>query len=134
MKFGFVLPYGDAGTAGELAELAENSGWDGFFVWEPVWGFDAWILLAAAAMRTKTIRLGTMISPLSRRRPWKLASETVTLDHLSAGRLILSVGLGAVDTGFLRIRRNSRPQNASGAARRRPRDPDWLMAWTAFHL
>lgn len=100
MKFGFVLPYGDAATAGELAELAENSGWDGFFVWEPIWGFDAWILLAAAAMRTKRIRLGTMISPLSRMRPWKLASETVTLDHLSAGRLIVSVGLGAIETGF----------------------------------
>lgn len=100
MKFGFVFPFGDANTAGELAELAENSGWDGFFVWEPIWGFDAWILLAAAAMRTTRIRLGTMISPLSRLRPWKLASETVTLDHLSAGRLILSVGLGAVDTGF----------------------------------
>jgi len=100
MKFGFVLPYGDAAVAGELAELAENNGWDGFFVWEPLWGFDAWIQLAAAAMRTEKIRLGTMISPLSRMRPWKLASETVTLDHLSAGRLVLSVGLGAVDTGF----------------------------------
>lgn len=100
MKYGFVMPYGDASTAGELAELAEACGWDGFFVWEPIWGFDAWIQLAAAAMRTKHIRLGTMISPLSRMRPWKLASETVTLDHLSGGRLILSVGLGAVDTGF----------------------------------
>ncbi len=100
MKFGFVLPYGDAVVAGELAEQAENCGWDGFFVWEPLWGFDAWIQLAAAAMRTDKIRLGTMISPLSRMRPWKLASETVTLDHLSAGRLVLSVGLGAVDTGF----------------------------------
>ncbi|OGO29528.1 MAG: luciferase [Chloroflexi bacterium RBG_16_54_18] len=100
MKYGFVLPYGDAAAAGELAELAENCEWDGFFVWEPVWGYDAWILLAAAAMRTEKIRLGTMISPLSRMRPWKLASETITLDHLSAGRLVLSVGLGAVDTGF----------------------------------
>lgn len=100
MKFGFVLPYGDASAAGQLAELAENCGWDGFFVWEPIWGFDAWIQLAAAAMRTKRIRLGTMISPISRMRPWKLASETVTLDHLSGGRLILSVGLGAIETGF----------------------------------
>jgi Luciferase-like monooxygenase len=100
MRLGFVLPYGDAQTAAEMAELAEASGWNGFFVWEPVWGFDAWILLAASAMRTSSIRLGTMISPLSRMRPWKLASETVTLDHLSGGRLILSVGLGAIDTGF----------------------------------
>jgi hypothetical protein len=100
MKFGFVLPQGDARTAAEFAYQAEAAGWDGFFVWEPVWGIDAWVCLTAAAMRTRRIRLGTMLSPLSRMRPWKLASETATLDNLSEGRVILSVGLGAVDTGF----------------------------------
>jgi alkanesulfonate monooxygenase SsuD/methylene tetrahydromethanopterin reductase-like flavin-dependent oxidoreductase (luciferase family) len=100
MKFGFVLPYGDARTAAECAYQAEQAGWDGFFVWEPVWGIDAWVCLAAAAMRTTHIRLGTLLSPLSRMRPWKLASESATLDHLSGGRVILSVGLGALDTGF----------------------------------
>lgn len=100
MKYGFVLPYGDAGTAAELAYVAEQSGWDGFFVWEPVWGIDAWVSLTAAAMRTERIRLGTMVTPVSRRRPWKLAGETATLDRLSNGRLILSVGLGALDSGF----------------------------------
>jgi len=49
---------------------------------------------------TQRIRLGTMITPVSRMRPWKLASETATLDRLSNGRLILSVGLGALDSGF----------------------------------
>jgi hypothetical protein len=100
MKFGFVLPQGDARTAAEFAHQAEAAGWDAFFVWEPVWGIDAWVSLTAAAMRTRRIRLGTMLSPLSRMRPWKLASETATLDNLSEGRVILSVGLGAVDTGF----------------------------------
>jgi alkanesulfonate monooxygenase SsuD/methylene tetrahydromethanopterin reductase-like flavin-dependent oxidoreductase (luciferase family) len=100
MKFGFVLPYGDARAAADLAHQAEDAGWDGFFVWEPVWGVDAWVSLAAAAMQTTTIRLGTMLTPLSRLRPWKLASETAALDNLSGGRVILSVGLGAVDTGF----------------------------------
>ncbi len=100
MKYGFVLPSGDARVAADLAYEAEQAGWDGFFVWEPVWGWDAWVSLAAAAMRTERIRLGTMITPASRMRPWKLASETVTLDHLSNGRVILSVGLGAIDTGF----------------------------------
>src|SRR5512143_2788960 len=100
MQYGLVLPRGDARTAAELAHQAEAAGWDGFFVWEPVWGIDAWVVLAAAAMRTERIRLGTMLTPLSRMRPWKLASETATLDNLSKGRLILSVGLGAVDTGF----------------------------------
>jgi hypothetical protein len=100
MKFGFVLPYGDARTAADMARDAEQAGWDGFFVWEPVWGIDAWVCLTAAAMTTSRIRLGTMLSPLSRMRPWKLASETATLDNLSNGRVTLSVGLGAVDTGF----------------------------------
>ncbi len=100
MQYGFVMPFGDARTAADLARLAEASGWDGFFVWEPVWGYDAWVCLTAAAMTTGRIRLGTLLSPISRMRPWKLASETATLDRLSNGRLILSVGLGAPETGF----------------------------------
>ena len=100
MKFGYVYPGGEATAAAECAREAEEAGWDGFFVWEPVWGVDTWVTLAAAAMRTEHIRLGTMLTPVSRRRPWKLASETATVDRLSHGRLILSVGLGAVDTGF----------------------------------
>lgn len=100
MKYGFVLPFGDARTAANLARAAERAGWDAFLVWEPVWGIDAWVCLAAAAMVTKKIKLGTLLSPLSRMRPWKIASETATLDHLSNGRVILSVGLGAIDTGF----------------------------------
>ena len=89
-------------TRGELAQLAEEAGWDGVFledylVWQGQVGtptYDPWIALAAMALRTKRIRLGTMVTPLTRRRPWKLACETVTLDHLSNGRLILGVGLG----------------------------------------
>jgi hypothetical protein len=100
MKFGFVLPKGDARTSAGFAHAAELAGWDGFFVWEPVWGVDAWVSLTAAAMQTSTIKLGTMITPLSRMRPWKLASETAALDNLSQGRVILSVGLGALDPGF----------------------------------
>jgi alkanesulfonate monooxygenase SsuD/methylene tetrahydromethanopterin reductase-like flavin-dependent oxidoreductase (luciferase family) len=100
MKYGFVLPCGDARTAANSAREAEQAGWDGFFVWEPVWGIDAWVSLTAAAMQTERIRLGTMLTPLSRMRPWKLASETATLDRLSNGRVILAVGLGALDTGF----------------------------------
>jgi alkanesulfonate monooxygenase SsuD/methylene tetrahydromethanopterin reductase-like flavin-dependent oxidoreductase (luciferase family) len=97
MRYGWVLPYGDARTAAELAALAERHGWDGFFVWEPVWGIDAWVALAAAAVRTERIRLGTMLTPLPRRMPWEVASQVATLDNLSGGRAILSVGLGATD-------------------------------------
>ncbi|HEY9088668.1 MAG TPA: LLM class flavin-dependent oxidoreductase [Anaerolineaceae bacterium] len=101
MQYGFVLPAGDARAAAELAHIAESEGWDGFFMWEPIWGIDPWVGLAAAAMRTERIRLGTMLTPLPIRKPWKLAAETATLDNLSGGRVILSVGLGAAyDTGF----------------------------------
>ncbi len=100
MRYGFVLPGGDARTAADMAWEAEKAGWDGFFVWEPIWGVDAWVALTAAAMRTERIKLGTMLTPPSRMRPWKLASETATLDNLSGGRVILAVGLGATDTGF----------------------------------
>ena len=100
MKYGFVLPSGDAQTAADMACAAEEAGWDAFFVWEPVWGVDAWVCLTAAAMVTSRVRLGTMLTPLSRMRPWKLASEAATLDNLSGGRVILGVGLGAPETGF----------------------------------
>src|SRR5512146_1866096 len=100
MKYGFVLPSGDARTAADMAQAAEEAGWDGFFVWDPVWGIDPWVALAAAAMQTRHIRLGTMITPVSRQRPWTLAGQTAALDNLSGGRVILAVGLGAVDTGF----------------------------------
>jgi alkanesulfonate monooxygenase SsuD/methylene tetrahydromethanopterin reductase-like flavin-dependent oxidoreductase (luciferase family) len=100
VRYGFVLPGGDARLAAEMAQRAEATGWDAFFVYEPVWGVDAWISLAAAAMRTERIKLGTMLTPLPRRRPWDLAAQTATLDHLSGGRLILSVGLGALHPGW----------------------------------
>jgi alkanesulfonate monooxygenase SsuD/methylene tetrahydromethanopterin reductase-like flavin-dependent oxidoreductase (luciferase family) len=94
------MPFGDARAVAEAARAAEAAGWDGIFVWEPVWGVDAWVCLTAAAMVTERIRLGTMLTPIARMRPWKLASETATLDNLSGGRVILAVGLGAPDTGY----------------------------------
>jgi alkanesulfonate monooxygenase SsuD/methylene tetrahydromethanopterin reductase-like flavin-dependent oxidoreductase (luciferase family) len=100
MQFGFVMPVGNAQQIMEAAVVAERHGWDGFFVWEPVWGVDAWVAMTAAVVATSTIKLGTLLSPLSRMRPWQVAAKSATLDHLSKGRLILSVGLGATDTGF----------------------------------
>lgn len=100
MKFGFVYPFNDPRAALSWGVEAEQAGWDGFFMWEPVWGTDCWVTLGAIAARTSRIRLGTLLTPVTRRRPWKLASETATLDQISGGRVILSVGLGAVDTGF----------------------------------
>lgn len=48
MQSGFVLPRGDASTAADFARQAEQAGWDGIFMWEPVWGVDAWVSLTAA--------------------------------------------------------------------------------------
>ena len=85
MKFGFVIPWADADEVGELAAAAEEHDWDGIFVWEPVWGVDAWISLALAAVRTSKIRIGTMLTVPSRRRPWELASQVATVDRLREG-------------------------------------------------
>jgi hypothetical protein len=105
MKYGFIIPGGDLQTIIELACEAEEAGWDGVFYWDGIYiasaglMYDPWVVLAAIAMRTERIHLGLMLTPPSRRRPWKLARETVTIDHLSHGRLILPLGLGALDDG-----------------------------------
>jgi hypothetical protein len=103
MKFGFVFPGGTPSVAIEFAQETEAAGWDGFFVWEPVYGIDPWVTLGGIAAITERIKIGTLLTPPSRRRPWKLASEALTVDLLSEGRMILSVGLGALDTGFAAI-------------------------------
>jgi hypothetical protein len=94
--------YGDPRILADLAREAEEAGWDGFFIWDhllysvdemlPV--VDPWIALAAIALNTRRVRIGPMVTPLARRRPWKLARETASLDVLSEGRLVLGVGLG----------------------------------------
>ncbi|HYL58033.1 MAG TPA: LLM class flavin-dependent oxidoreductase [Candidatus Acidoferrales bacterium] len=104
MKFAFDLPqfgpYANPRLLAELAHDAEAAGWDGFFLWDHIqvgWPdavADPWIALAAIACATSRIVLGPIVTPLFRRHPWKLARETVTLDHLSGGRLVLGVGLG----------------------------------------
>src|SRR5580704_1455921 len=98
MRYGVVLPGGTAPEQLDQALLAEQAGWDAVFTWEAAYGVDAWSLLAAMAMRTQRVRLGTMLTPLPWRRPWKVASQVATLDQVSNGRAILAVGIGAVDT------------------------------------
>ena len=100
VRWGVVLPGGSAAEQFEQAVLAERHGWDGVFVWEAAYGVDAWTLLGAIASATSRIALGTMLTPLPWRRPWKVASQAVTLDQLSGGRAILTVGLGALGTGL----------------------------------
>jgi alkanesulfonate monooxygenase SsuD/methylene tetrahydromethanopterin reductase-like flavin-dependent oxidoreductase (luciferase family) len=107
----FIAPFDelvDPGQLAELAGLAERGGWDGIFLWDhvnyraPVRAVaDPWIALAAIASATERLRLGPMVTPLSRRRVQKVARETVTLDQLSRGRLTLGVGLGSDRNGEL---------------------------------
>lgn len=109
MKYGLEIPNGEEcgnpRTLAELARLAEESGWDGFFLEDYIVyytsedppTYDPWVSLTAIALSTERIRIGTVVTPLPRRRPWKLAREVLTLDDLSGGRVILGVGLGASD-------------------------------------
>jgi hypothetical protein len=114
LHYGFIIPNGEANEIVTMAREAEDAGWDGVFIPDCIsietpeypatpW-FDPWALLSAMAVQTKRIWLGTMLTAVPRRRPWKLARETVTIDHLSSGRLILPVGVGALDdVGFGKV-------------------------------
>jgi alkanesulfonate monooxygenase SsuD/methylene tetrahydromethanopterin reductase-like flavin-dependent oxidoreductase (luciferase family) len=115
MQYGIIISVNEVRKLVELACEAEAAGWDGVFIADAIgievkefpaapW-FDPWIALAAMAERTERVRLGPLITPPSRRRPWKLAREVATLDHLSSGRVILSLGLGAAehDGGFYKV-------------------------------
>jgi alkanesulfonate monooxygenase SsuD/methylene tetrahydromethanopterin reductase-like flavin-dependent oxidoreductase (luciferase family) len=105
----FVAPFeelSEPALVAELAALAEQRGWDGFFIWDhmayapPVRALaDPWVTLAAIAVATERLTIGPLVTPLPRRRIHQLARETATLDRLSGGRLVLGVGIGSNRTG-----------------------------------
>lgn len=129
MRYGLEVPncgeYADARLLATLAAEAEATGWDGFFLWDhiataaspftsstgrdPI--IDPWIALTAIAMRTERLRIGPLVTPLPRRRPWKLARETVTLDQLSGGRLTLGLGAGFPGIAADEFRRFGEPDD-----------------------
>ena len=98
MNFGIVLPGGTASQQFEQAIVAERSGWDGVFVWEAAYGVDAWVLLGRDRGPHDTSSLGHDAHALALEAPLEVASQAVTLDQISAGRAILAVGLGAIET------------------------------------
>ena len=110
MRYGILIPpFGpcaDLTVLTGLAVDAEAAGWDGFFLWDDITSgdpmpiADPWIAMAAIAVRTRRLRLGATVTPLARRRPWKVAREAITLDHLSQGRLAVGVGLGVSKSEF----------------------------------
>jgi alkanesulfonate monooxygenase SsuD/methylene tetrahydromethanopterin reductase-like flavin-dependent oxidoreductase (luciferase family) len=106
LRYGVFLPnfgpFGRPKILVELARAAEEAGWDGLFIWDHIL-FDAaaphdvvdpWVALAGIAAETSRLRIGALMTPVARRRPWKLARETASLDHLSDGRLVFGAGLG----------------------------------------
>jgi alkanesulfonate monooxygenase SsuD/methylene tetrahydromethanopterin reductase-like flavin-dependent oxidoreductase (luciferase family) len=116
--------FADPRTVGEIARLAEEAGWDGVFVWDQLIGYNrdlvgefaaTNILLAAAALSTTRIRLGTAVTPVPRRRPRQLAREIATLDRLSSGRITLGVGLGdPIDNEYGRFGEPTDPKKLAG--------------------
>jgi alkanesulfonate monooxygenase SsuD/methylene tetrahydromethanopterin reductase-like flavin-dependent oxidoreductase (luciferase family) len=112
MRHGIILTTftDDPRELADAAAEAEAAGWDGVFTWDaiaigegtPI--HDPWLTMAAIAMRTERVHIGAILTPPARRRPWKLARETMTLDRLSNGRLVLPVGLGTLDDpGFRNV-------------------------------
>ncbi|TCO43780.1 LLM class flavin-dependent oxidoreductase [Actinocrispum wychmicini] len=108
MRFSINIPnfgdFADPRNVAKVAVAAEEAGWDGLFVWDHVvhdkskrqgqpFG-DPWMLLTAAALATSQVRLGTLVTPVARRRPQQLARQVATLDELSGGRMIFGAGLG----------------------------------------
>jgi len=104
MRFGLFLPpftdFAEPARVVELARSAERAGWDGLFLWDHMLAepgmavADSWVTMAAVATVTRTLRIGALVTPLARRRPWVLARQMATLDRLSGGRLVAGVGLG----------------------------------------
>jgi alkanesulfonate monooxygenase SsuD/methylene tetrahydromethanopterin reductase-like flavin-dependent oxidoreductase (luciferase family) len=104
VRFGVFLPpfaeFADARRLMSLASDAEDAGWDGFFLWDHMLArpgmavADAWVAMAAVATATSRVRIGALVTPMPRRRPWVLARQIATLDRLSGGRLIFGIGLG----------------------------------------
>ncbi|MDP9438081.1 MAG: LLM class flavin-dependent oxidoreductase, partial [Actinomycetota bacterium] len=84
MRYGYIVTGGGPRAIAELAREAEEAGWDGVFYWDAInvgemETYDPWVVMAAMAMRTERVRLGAVLTPLARRRPWKVARETATL-------------------------------------------------------
>ncbi len=144
MKYAIYLPnfggFGSARVMADLARDAENAGWDGFFMWDhiaadfPADMVDPWVALGAIAMHTERIRIGTTVTPIPRRRPWKLARETVSVDRLSNGRLTLGVGIGLGAHEWDHLGEETDSENTRRDAGRGTRRADRVMARGAVQL
>jgi alkanesulfonate monooxygenase SsuD/methylene tetrahydromethanopterin reductase-like flavin-dependent oxidoreductase (luciferase family) len=130
--------FAEPGPLLDVASAAEDHGWDGFFLWdhilvdrtEPVPVSEPWTVLAAVATATDTLRLGTLVTPVARRRPWVLARQVTTVDHLSGGRAVLGVGLGVpAESEYAAFGGSGGTAPPRRPARRGPRDHRFAVEW-----
>lgn len=125
----YPVPYADASQAVHLAVEAERLGF------ESVWGndhvstqayvreefpdpprfFDPFGYLAYVAGVTRRIRLATCVLVMGFRHPVVVAKQAATLDHLSGGRLVLGVGIGAYREEFEAMRPTERAHRGDHA-------------------
>src|SRR5215467_9968334 len=121
MKYGLDVSitgaYADANLLADLAALAEEAGWDGLFVQDGLLNAEAfalvdpWVALCAIALRTERLRIGALMTPLAAYRPWQVARQIVSLDHLSQGRLIFGAGLGFQAHDFEMVGEDADPRH-----------------------
>lgn len=126
MKFGLDVPttgaYADARVLAGLAAEAEAAGWDGFFIWDVIFGngemtlpaIDPWLALTAIALQTSRLKLGLMVIPLARHQPWLVAQRLANLDQLAQGRVICAAGLGYAEQEFTAFGQESDPRLRAG--------------------
>ncbi len=104
MKFSFwPQPTQDFDTMQQLGQHVEETGWDGIWLADHFmpnaedtsapWP-EAWVTLSALATSIPRIRLGTLVTGNTYRHPAVLAKMAATLDHISAGRVVLGIGSG----------------------------------------
>ncbi len=126
MEFGLDVPttaaYADPLVLAQMAKEAEETGWDGFFVWDVLFGsnelevpvIDPWIALTAIVLNTSRIKIGLMVGPLARHRPWLVARRLANLDQLSRGRTICTVGIGYLEREFAAFGEDDNPSARAG--------------------
>jgi len=114
MRFGLDVaqqrvPWGEVVSRVQFAEELDFDGAWGFDHFQPMYGegpgetFEGMTTLAALSGVTSRIRLGLLVTGVTYRHPSVLASQAVTIDHASGGRLELSLGAAWYDKEHMEL-------------------------------